>query len=560
MKTNSQSRLYLPYLLVASFSAIVFLQPIYSLDYWTHLAFGREFVNSLSVNIPEPFLRYVEAGPIDSTEWPFQVLLYLARSTVGDIGISILIALTGIAVFTPIVSLVAADASNQQRYATVALITATICVAQIRFLPRPELLTYLLFSISLLLTFQWVREPNWKPIAIIVALFLVWLPLHISWPVGIVFWAAFLATQTTTQFWTDLIHNKTRRSYVLAVGVVLLCGAVGAGRFAWEVLSGLQEGGRMAGISEMRPVWEFPDVAWQFYLVALFAGIFSGISPTGRRSRLLLWAMALVLGSIVVRNVAFALIVMLFNALSGLRPVQSRRVRHAAAKLALPLASAIIAFMFAYALTSRDYDKIVGLRQALFPMNSATLILEHGLATPIFNNFDSGGYLNWAWRGSIKTFIDGRALGGADLLRDHHEIIEAEKPEALFDEHDIHTVVTHAAYFNSGRTFPIIAWLLRNPNWSLVGAADGLVFTRGPVPAEVPALPDRHAWLYVLAYIAELEKINNDMPHAGFSRGIAYFYLGEDDLARSSFSDAGKAHPLLLQNYRHYIQALDWPS
>jgi hypothetical protein len=126
-----------------------------------------------------------------------------------------------------------------------------------------------------------------------------------------------------------------------------------------------------------------------------------------------------------------------------------------------------------------------------YPAGAATFLAEHRIAAPLFNTYESGGYL--IWRGQ-RVFIDGRALSES-VFADYRTILasapgDPARARAL-DRYRIGAIVLNAFEYNSGALYPLALALGHDDQWKLVyDDPQSLVFLRD-VPAGMPVLDKR---------------------------------------------------------------------
>jgi hypothetical protein len=94
------------------------------------------------------------------------------------------------------------------------------------------------------------------------------------------------------------------------------------------------------------------------------------------------------------------------------------------------------------------------------PAESAALVERLGLPDHVLNPYHWGGYLDWAWAGRRKVFIDGRGELFSNGVFDDEARIARVAPEAatLLDVYEIRTVLWE-------RGTPLDAALAHDPGW-----------------------------------------------------------------------------------------------
>ncbi|HEX9241073.1 MAG TPA: hypothetical protein VF875_01395 [Anaeromyxobacter sp.] len=534
---------------IAAFAFLACLRKVNDLDYWTHLAFGRAYARAGTLSIGDPFVlgRGAGAAPLDASglwhaltssgEWPFQLGIHAVQRALGHEAVSVAMAACAALAAALLAAPVLRPATPGRRAAVVTLAAAAFFVARFRFAPRPEVPAAVLLGGVLLLALEWGRNPRWRVLAGIALLLVAWRPLHPSWAIGMALAGTALVAAPRLDFWR-------RQPLALRLGAAAAAAllALPAARFALFVARELS-GGVLVAVTEMRPTWEFPGIAIPFVALAGAAGALAWGRPEGRPARLALSAAALLLGLVVVRNVGLAALALIPAAAAGAPPPTSARPRRAAHALA---AAALLALGVLVA-RDRDCPFGVGVDWRVFPRDAAEFVKSAGLGAPVYNSWDWGGYLAWAWDGAPRTFLDGR-LGDEQRMADH-DAIESGDPGPVVERYGFRTALVRSIWNNSGRLLPVVPWLLGNPEWRLVRATDGLVFARAPLPAGMEPLPSRDAWRVVLRE-AELALEQGELPpDAPFTRSIALLQLGARREALEAFEQGRRASPEVASRY-----------
>ena len=548
--------------LAAALALGLCLRQINDPDTWTHLALGRAFLAAGTPFVAEPFrgdvalpapaadprgwLEGLLAGP---PEWPFQVGLAALERTLGAPAISAALALLAAALVARLMVRVRRAEDPALLAAAAALAVAAVLAARFRLTPRPEAPACLLLLLALATARRWTERPGWWRLAALGALLLGWRTLHPTWTIGAAFALALVAARPRLDFW-----RAQPRGVLLALAAAGALAALEVARFGLLVLSELRGDGLLAGVTEMRPAWEFPSVLWPFLAVAAVALAAASVGVEGRWWRLAAWAAALLLGLVVVRNVAMAVLVQAFVALDGL-PARAASSPARAGRRLLALAAPLAALLVVVAARDRDPPPGLGVDWRWFPREAAAFVTRAGLRAPVFNSWDHGGYLAWAWRGRPPTFLDGR-LEPRDRLADHDALVGASAPERVIEARGLQTILLEPLFRNSGRVVPAVGWLLARPEWRLVEAADALVFAREPLPPGVVALGDEALFDLLLRRAALLETQGEPPPHAPFTRAVAWLRLGDAARAERAWREGVAASPALAAEYPGLLEAI----
>ncbi|MHB8762939.1 MAG: hypothetical protein ACYDA8_01135 [Deferrisomatales bacterium] len=528
---------------LAAGAALLALHQIGTFDYWTHLALGRAMWEAGAVRIGEPFLAHALGTPLVSQGWPFQWLAFAAYSAAGHQAVGVLVAVLAGVTFGALWQIAPEETPDGPRAAAWALALLAAFAARGRFVPRTEVLAYLLAAAALALAYRWCRRPAWGPMAALGGVLLAWSQTHLSWVAGAALVLPALLLHPRTDFWVAQWRRGTAaRAAVLILAALTALVAVGAGRQLGAVVGALR-GGALAAITEMQPLWQFPSLAGPFAAVAAGALLLAWGGREGRWRRVALWAAAVCLALVAARNVALGLLGVVAPALEGAGSGGAvARIAPQGRKAWLVAVGAALA-LIAAAAADRDPPWGAGVRWDLFPREAAQFVREAGLPGPVLNTLDIGGYLDWAWGGDPPTFVDGRVFGQSPEFRDVDAVANGEDPWEVLERRGTRLVVARALFYNSGRLLPLVPWLLTRPEWALVRASDALVFARRPLPETVSELPPAEAWRYVLWEAGVKAAEGGSPPHLGYSRGIAQHHLGRREEARREFARAAAEHP-----------------
>ncbi len=411
-------------------------------DTWWHLRTGQWVWQHRAWPTHDPFsfTRYAAAwsppGP------PVQVLMYglfrLGGLWALEVGTGLL-AVAGMAFL--MAALRAQDAGSPLlRAATVvwAALTATVYWAA-----RPHMVTFVLAA-----WFLWALETHrlgragFRRLWALPPLLAFWANAHGGFIMGPALVAAYtvpaLARRARAGGWRRLPADPTARAWAV-LGLALLIAPVlnptGLARWLYPFQT---VGMRLlrAHIAEWQPpqvsapaLWPF--LAWWFGLVLAL-----GLSRRGLPAEhLLLWLGLGALAWSAVRHVAlFALaaaLVWYLPAATALRrfPLGNRRPARAA-RARPALNTALLAMLALAALLTSWQPYATGQRQAYvratYPVAAVRFLQRTRPQARLFNHYDWGAYLLWAWP-EQKVFIDGRTdLYGDPLLQEYLTVVRAD--------------------------------------------------------------------------------------------------------------------------------------
>ena len=511
---------------------------------------GREFLDQGKISISEPFLAGLSGQPADVTEWPFQIFIYAVNSVGGSTLVSLFVAF--FAAVTAATYLPQLSRDTTKNLMGSLFIVVIFFIARERYAPRPEVVVYLLLAIALLLAESWRIYPDFKKLASISIIFLCWAPLHISWPLGVGAVMLTLISSPNKPFWRRATLTCRGKWVSALLAVLALFGVFYVAEFAYTVFAGMADGGNLAFISEMQPIWDFPEVALKFIFGAIFAFALAWGGGQGRIWRVARWFLFLLLGVLAARNYAMALLLMIPVSLEGLAGFDFS-IGNSLKRFLPATTLTLFAMMVALSTFDRDPGWGFGVHKELFPFKAANFVKEKNLPAPIFNNFDIGGSLNWLWSGNPPTYIDPRALGGERHLAIYESIIVGDNSLSKLDSEGINTVLIKSVFQNSGRIYPLVHILNFSPNWRLLEASDALVFTRTGLSPEVDSIGDTSLWGFVDRESRMIIDFGRDAPHAKYSIALANLKMGKHDEGRALFIEAMADEPTLKPYYYRYI-------
>lgn len=537
----------------AIFLALVFigsLRKISDFDYWTHLSMGRHYVTSFKevlINPAELFLN---------PEWPFQIFIYSIFKAGSDEGVSFIVALLSSLIFLPFISYVCKYREIYKiAYGYIYLFLIFYLIG-FRFVPRPEIIAYVIASFVVFISLRWADQPNLRYFSFVLIGFVFWIFLHPSWHIGSVLVLFQILFFPEKSVWNRLFRGKNGKIVLLSSAVIISVGLYYSIKFAFFVFKNLIDQGMLAQITEMRPVWEFPDIAFLFFAVVTISIIFCFFGERNRLPKLFFILMSTFLGAIVVRNVALAVICMTPLALQSLGESRANAWMKRKNNLLAGVALLLIALLTVAKMRDENPPWGVGVEWEWFPRDAAAHVRERDLPVEIFNNWDCGGYLSWVWGDSPAVFMDGR-LGLKARVADYDMILLGQAVPFLFERYSINTVLIQALYVNDGRIFPLVQRLLFDPGWILVRATDALIFVRKGQVGQADELPIAEAWKFVLRQAESLAKHDPDAQHLEFTRATAHFNLGDKSKAVQAFNAGVEKFPAVASQYSSLVWLLN---
>ena len=501
------------------------LTKIFTSDFGTHIAIGREIVQTRTVAEKE-FLNYPSLGRDNPNgEWGFQAILYLVFSAGGVYGVSFFVWAIVFAIFLLLHR--GAVLRGAHPLLAVLAIFAFSGFLRIRIQPRPEIFTYFFIALTIFLFSEYFFGTRKWLIYLFPPVVLVWANSHPTYLMAFLLCGAFVADRLAHAIWRKEFRWDALKMWIfppVLVGLagLVLCGLNPHGYNA--ILTPLRLLARGAGggggggsilmsISELTPVkgtgfFVYYKAAAAFAVVSLLLGL------AGRKIYLLdlfLFAIAFkgawdsaravsMMGLFLSQGTSLHL-TGFFSRLpewfpgaavgktklppkekqrrkekAPLRetPVPERRRRTLGPVVIASLAMfALIAFggtTLLFSFSQLEYG--VGMTEHKFSFPAAEFLKRTPPHGKMFNFFDIGGFLDWQLYPQALTFIDGRTYNQEVFTE--HQIVTGAIPgwEKVLEKYEINYIVLKSMD-SSGMILPIVPVLANDSHWALV-FSDGL--------------------------------------------------------------------------------------
>jgi len=509
------------------------LTKIFTSDFGTHIAIGREIVQNRHIPTRELW-NYPSLGMENGSggEWGFAAVLYLVHSAAGEYGVSFMIWAIVVAIFFLLYR--ATILRGGHPLLAVLAIFAFSGFLRIRIQPRPEIFTYLFVALTIYILCEYYFGTRKKAIYLFPPLILVWANSHPTYLMAFGLCGAFFIDALARVAWGKELRWEKLRSWVfppVITGLIglALCGLNPHG-YDWLLAplhmisrgQGTSSSGILMSISELTPVvgtgmYVYYKAAVAFAAVSLILGFF------GRRVYVLdlllffiafkgAWGSARavsMMGLFLSSGAAVQLtgFVSTVNAWLGSRGAAEQRQASrgkarkgkppkepgrpdlpavappgVAWKQAAVLASIVLALVFfggaILSFSMRQLEYGIGMTEHKFSFRAAEFLRKNPVPGKMINFFDIGGFLDWQLYPQALTFIDGRTYNH-EVFEDHQKVMGAWPGwENIVDKYGANHIVIKSMD-SSGSILPIVPALSTHPGWGLV-FSDGLflVFVR----------------------------------------------------------------------------------
>ena len=512
---------------------IPMLTKTFTSDFGTHLALGREIVQTRSIQDKE-FLNYTSLGrPNANGEWAFEAVLYLVYAAGGQYGVTFFCWFLVFCIYLFLHRAMVLRGANP--LIAVLALFAFSGFLRIRIQPRPEMFTYFFVALTIFLFTEYFFGERKKLILLFPPAVLVWANSHPTYLMAFLLCGAFIVDRLASAMWRKQLRWESAKGAFLVPGAVgilalVLCGLNPYGYDALLLpLHLISRGTSAAGgggsqvlmsISELTPVKGTGFYAY-YKAAVVFAALSLALGLVGRRIYVLdlfLFAIAFkgawdsaravsMMGLFLSPGVSLHLTGFLSKVEEWFaqpqpgikeRPKREGKRRRPRAEPASPQPSSVLpsravgriatttlvmlilaAFggtTLAFSFSQLEYG--VGLTTHKFSFKAAEFLRKYPVPGNMFNFFDIGGFLDWQLYPQALTFIDGRTYN-QQVFSDHQRVTGAAPDwDTILKNYGV-TYIVIKSMDSSGMILPIVPLLANDPRWSLV-FSDGLflVFVR----------------------------------------------------------------------------------
>lgn len=445
---SDSARLFPHWLTVLLFLAVfAYCVPtIPSADMWWHLGAGHYIVQTHSVPHADPFSATFAGKPWIAHEWLSGVLFYLVYSLVGAAGLLLLTAAVLALAF-----LVAYLRSCGPLPARILALALGLWATHPIFCVRPQIFTYLLFSLFYLALTRFFRKGSYKSLILLPILSALWVNLHGAYILGPTLILLFAVGAVCDWIVGQTEFGATQRRVLALLITCAACFLVvplnpNGLAMLWYPFATLNSSSIQTGIME----WRSPDFhlsIFRPYVALLFitAGVLALSPKRPRPSQVLLFIFFGLTSLYAMRNLPlFVLVAFPLVAEYAYWPPW-KLPSWTFGGLLKPLQAGVLllAAVFSAKIAIDHIDTELALEQTRFPVHAAAFLEEHNLPGPLFNSYDFGGYLIWRLYPRYRVYVDGRSdLYGDVFLEDFVRIYEVgTDPRVALNRDGIRTIL-----------------------------------------------------------------------------------------------------------------------
>lgn len=450
--------------LIASFtvSIVALIMAAYSsqisFDAYWHLATGRDFLNFGDSPFRDHFSFTYFGEEIKSNAIAFQVIIYKYTSILGFENGLILFKLTVYLFFLITVYLFykANEIKNIAVVLTLPLITYFLIRRGLNI--RPEVISYILLMLCLIMYFKSIKNFNSKNLMLISLLLIAWGNYHTPIIGYIVIAGLFLEKGIQ-----KLLNRDDSFSWIFFSSwaiIIFLTGFINI-KFDHFFFSQLGFSAEWkVFIAEYSPIYDYETTSFIIVFYSLGIILLAWLFKTQRYGMLFICILLLTQNFYVVRLISFTGIIIAslysvfiseyiqtFNFSANTKP-RSKTVN----VLALTLVISTITGGHLY-LLYKSYGYFHGKpnKETVFPVKTVNYLVDNYSSGNIFNRYSDGGYLDYHLPKNIKVYIDGRSniLFPLDFMKRHMRSMNYPSTLAAeVDKYDIDFAILKNHPFN----------------------------------------------------------------------------------------------------------------
>jgi len=466
------------WLTLSSLLLLYVARPICDPDFWWHLKSGELMIQQRGLLRTDPF-NYTGDGVVGGFQavllygyWLWETIASVLYDAMGFNGIFLLKLVTA----ALLIGAVLFEMSRQRlsEFTRIVLIgLGALVIVNLYHLERPQVFSFI-FMTLLIGMISRIRM-GCLPSSMIFPLMFLWANIHRGFVVGDI-----LLGLAAAGFLIQYRHDDRKRRLFLtwaAVGILVSFLNPNGWNTLVELFDFMQNSIGPSNVNEYRSSWQLfllqskmsAIILWTLAVLHL-----AGMLLVSRRfwPEIFVSLFIIVFGLAYVRNTGFIAI--------SLLPMTGWYVEQAYASLnekvpgyARIVVSAAFVAIFSW-LALGEWEVRRSAQSPIsncFPVNMANFLKNSGLSGRLFNDYDSGGYLDWSLYPQWKTFIDGRELdtrvSSQYLKIASGSVAVAEgKPyyEFMLDRYQVDVVALGIAN-SDGRLQPLLKLLLNRPEW-----------------------------------------------------------------------------------------------
>ncbi|MFZ5524997.1 MAG: hypothetical protein ACOY9D_13095 [Pseudomonadota bacterium] len=479
-------RSYLEYLALAALLVTFFgyfAVRVWDIDFWWHIAAGRNILESGAIPGTDPFGVYDAASSKGQTvlksQWLGQVLLYSVFRWFDLDGI-ILFRAGVLTLCLVIVYLRCRIAGTASLYGL-----GITALAGMAILPytgeRPQLFSFLCLSLIFLLLDRFMANGRRWQLYCIPLVMLLWSNAHGGAVLGMValglFGAAYVLEYRLAEGRFDTPQIKLMIIVVVLSAVTLVLAPNGLETIRYLVYLESSSIPIRERTSEYASPWELWRTAlyyWVFMVAAL-------VSLPGflKREYWKQGGVVVAIGAISVTAYRYIPLFVLLAAPYVAASLERLSSRLKPPAVAVNLSVLIVSLaLLGYGIKQgRVFQH--GILENKFPAGAVAFIKANQLGGRIFSSMNWGGYLIWNLPDKVNVFIDGRVLDPERMIPYTHILWTTPDGQRFFEQQNFDLALVPYGNVFTGEHYPLVDYLKHRPDWlTAYRDATGYLFVR----------------------------------------------------------------------------------
>lgn len=454
------------------------LRPIRDPDFWWHLKTGDLIVQQRGLLQFDPF-NYTGDGIVHGFQavllygyWLWEICASLLFTGFGFAGIFLLKMLTAL-----LLSCVVFMEMRRRKLSMFTMMSlaplGALVVINVYHLERPQIFSFL-FATLLIGMISRTKEAI-SPTPLLFPLMTLWANVHRGFVIGDII-LALAAAGFMIQYLNDRKSQLRLAAWAMLGVLASFVNPNGWGMII-ELSNFIQNSIGPAHVVEYRDTWQLFLLQSRCAAICLWtlsALHIAGLFLTARRNwpEILVSLFMIVSGLAYIRNTGFIAIALL--PLTGWYLEQAWARWRLEYLLILRTVACVLLALTVSWYAAAEWQAKTSARSPVsneFPVNMAEFLKDSGLSGRLFNDYNAGGYLDWALYPECRTFIDGRELD----TRVSHQYLRIAggsmepldgRPYCLemLDRYRIDIVALRIALLD-GRLQPLLKLLLPAPQW-----------------------------------------------------------------------------------------------
>lgn len=402
-------------------------------DLWGHLKFGEDIVLSRAIPETDTYSYTAFGSKWTNHEWLSEVIFYVLFKFSGSTGLIFLKLLVGLLTTAFLYRVIAERMENQiLLWILLALGLSNISFG---FATRPQIFTYLFFSLFLFCLHRYDKQPDFKYLLALFPQMILWTNFHGGFVAGVGTYLIFAATRA---------HRKDFLKAVLPAGLLIFLATL-INPYGLDLWFFLQD-----SLLQKRPYigeWQGVSLSTRFLdyflLVVLSVIVLIASREKKRPYEILLLVILTVLSFKQNRHIPLfsmiALLIISDHLGSIVNETFSRMLKKANQWILILSFFAISIFFVWMSLSLNKANPLkIEIPDDKYPVWAVHFLKENRIKGNLFPYFDWGEYCIWELHKTNKVFFDGRfeTVYQGPIRTDYFRVLYGEEdPNRLFNNH-----------------------------------------------------------------------------------------------------------------------------